>query len=953
MTTTQPRLVLRHLRDWAAAQDVRGLPDRLLVERFLARRDEAAFAALVKRHGPLVLGVCRRVLGNWHDAEDAFQATFFILARKAGTIGRHVAVGSWLYQVAYHVALRARQRVVARHRREERAASPEQTDPLAEVTGRELMAVLDEELHRLPEGQRAPLVLCYLQGQTRDEAARALGWSLGTLKRRLEQGRQRLRGRLARRGVTVPAALLTAGLAPGASVSAALSAGAVATARGPGGGAVAHAVTTLADETWRALGAGKAKLGAALVLAVGLAVLGVGALVQPRWTTSPAGELAAASPPAGQAKERLRPVPPADAAAEPKPMTVTGRVLAPDGRPLAGANVAVWGRQGLVLSSNEWWASFRNEVLGQVKADKDGNYQLRVAGLDPLMKVRTLRVVASAEGYGLAWKALNPDAEQAEAELRLTAVQPVRGHIVGIQGEPAAGVQIHVAKVTRPSEQGEREGDETLRPPAGSSLCVTTDDKGDFRFAGFGPNVTLELEVLDPRYERKEEWRVNTADKKQCENIRLVLAPGRYIEGRAVYQDTGKPVPHAHLRISNPIIETDADADGRFKVPLYTPRDGDDLNLYSRDVLIAAWPPPGEPYLGDAKGVDFPKGVVRREVVLRFAPAALVRGKITEAGSGRPVAGARVAYSSGYDHSVVSGADGSFQIAAAPGLGRLHVTHPSGEYVAQALGSGGGTLDRPIGDPSYHHAVIDLEVTQDEKVKEVNVTLRRGVTIKGRLVGPDGKPVPSALMFVSAHRPRFENTMHPVHVRGGEFEARGCDPAKKYQLLFLEYPRMPRLLMMAEGLQTYGQLWLSELVNGKDRRGASVEVLAKEAVDKPLVVRLAPCGAVKLRFVDAAGKPKADFIPWLQLVVTPGPQLWKAIEDKTLAAEVVSLAGPYGDQPPGQPKTDAQGYVTYQGLIPGATYRVKTYGDNMGRNIVLKDFTVEAGKTAELEIVVK
>src|SRR5262249_8787331 len=117
--------------------------------------------------------------------------------------------------------------------------------------------------------------------------------------------------------------------------------------------------------------------------------------------------------------------------------------------------------------------------------------------------------------------------------------------------------------------------------------------------------------------------------------------------------------------------------------------------------------------------------------------------------------------------------------------------------------------------------------------------------------------------------------------------------------------------------------------------------------------RMGPCGSAKLRFTDAAGKPKAEFIPWLQMVVTPGPPVWKAIEDKTLAAEVVTLSGAYGDQPPGQPKSDAQGNVTFTGLIPGATYRIKTYSDNMGRNIVLKDFTVEAGKTAELEIAVK
>src|SRR5262249_6893434 len=218
---------------------------------------------------------------------------------------------------------------------------------------------------------------------------------------------------------------------------------------------------------------------------------------------------------------------------------------------------------------------------------------------------------------------------------------------------------------------------------------------------------------------------------------------------------------------------------------------------------------------------------------------------------------------------------------------------------------------------------------------EADIQLRRGVTIAGRLVGADDKAIASAVMFVSHHRLRSEKTMHPIHVRDGRFELRGCDPAQSYDLLFLEHPHPPRPLMMAENLKGFGQLWMADLVNGKDKRGATVKVQAKQAAAEPLVVRVAPCGSAKLRFVDGDGKPKADFIPWLQLVVTPGPPVWKAIEEKTLAAEVVSLAGPYGDQPPGQPKTDAQGHVTYTGLIPRATYRVKTYGNSMTQNVVL------------------
>src|SRR5262249_37821183 len=162
--------------------------------------EDSAFEALVRRHGPLVLSVCRRVLHNPHDAEDAFQATFLALARKAASAGSRASLGTWLYQVAYHTALRARKQSAVRRQREDRVAPGPQPDPLGEVTGRELITVLDEEMHHMPERLREPLVLCYLEGKTRDEAARQLDCTLGTLKRRLEKARACLRARLERRG---------------------------------------------------------------------------------------------------------------------------------------------------------------------------------------------------------------------------------------------------------------------------------------------------------------------------------------------------------------------------------------------------------------------------------------------------------------------------------------------------------------------------------------------------------------------------------------------------------------------------------------------------------------------------------------------------------------------------------------------------------------------------------
>jgi RNA polymerase sigma factor (sigma-70 family) len=226
--------LLHHLRQLVAA-DSAELPDAQLLERFIARRDGEAFAALVRRHGPLVLGVCRRTLADTHDAEDAFQATFLLLARRAGAVRKRAALGSWLYGVALRLACRARADA-ARRRKHERAAREEAApDVVAELSWREVRCGLDEELARLPEAYRAPLLLCYLEGRTQDEAARQLGWGRGVFRRRLEKGRALLRFRLTRRGLALSAGLFAAALADRgtAALPAALATRAVETALRP------------------------------------------------------------------------------------------------------------------------------------------------------------------------------------------------------------------------------------------------------------------------------------------------------------------------------------------------------------------------------------------------------------------------------------------------------------------------------------------------------------------------------------------------------------------------------------------------------------------------------------------------------------------------------------------------------------------------------------------------
>jgi RNA polymerase sigma factor (sigma-70 family) len=193
------------------------LTDAQLLTRFAEGREEGAFAALVQRHGPMVLGVCRRVLTDDQDAEDAFQATFLVLARRAGAIRDREAVASWLYGVAVRLAAKLRCQAGQRRARERQflALQPSRPGPdlLSFVIWQELKPVLDEELGRLPEKYRSPLVLCYLEGKSHDEAAAELGWPKGSMSRRMDKARTLLRDRLAQRGITLSAGVILGVLA--------------------------------------------------------------------------------------------------------------------------------------------------------------------------------------------------------------------------------------------------------------------------------------------------------------------------------------------------------------------------------------------------------------------------------------------------------------------------------------------------------------------------------------------------------------------------------------------------------------------------------------------------------------------------------------------------------------------------------------------------------------------
>jgi RNA polymerase sigma factor (sigma-70 family) len=276
---------VHELRRAALLPNGGGLTDAALLDRFIDRQDEAAFEALVRRHGPMVLGVCRRVIGNHHDAEDAFQATFLVLVRKAATVRPRELVGHWLYGVAYRTALEARSRIARRRAKEQRVYDLPEPEAEPDSPWQELRPLLDRELAGLPERYRLPVVLCDLEGGSRRDVARRLKVPEGTLSSRLARGRRLLARRLSRHGLAVTGGTLAGFLTkhgasaavPGRLVHATARAGTLlAAGRCLAGGAIPGPVAVLTEGVLKTMLLMKLKnvwSGLLLVVVIGLAAV--------------------------------------------------------------------------------------------------------------------------------------------------------------------------------------------------------------------------------------------------------------------------------------------------------------------------------------------------------------------------------------------------------------------------------------------------------------------------------------------------------------------------------------------------------------------------------------------------------------------------------------------------------------------------------------------------------
>ncbi len=797
-----------------------GLGDRQLVERFLTYSEptaQAAFAALVARHGPMVLGLCRQLLGDHQLAEDAFQAVFFVLARRARSIDDPDLLANWLYGVAIRTARKAKGRL-ARERRKEAEpivdglSAASAMLPVDEaILRQEQAAMLHEEIDRLPRLFRLPLVLCYFEGLTLDEAAHRLRCPTGTVHSRLARARHKLRRGLTGRGVSLSTVALVT--APGARLTPVPVSPALcettkrAAARFAAGeavvkGAASAVATALAEEVLRsALIIKAAKLAALTLLLMGAVATIAGFAGQ---SEVHQGEKQAVRPMAARPDDVV-----------PKPasgrMFVMGRVLDPQGRPVPNASVMAYARPMTNARGAE--QSYPKE-LGRASSDGSGHFRMDVARVSSMWRDK-FGAVALAPGYGAGWvEDLDPGADQPTADIFLRPEHPIQGRLFDLQGQPASNVKLSVMAIRHfYPQQAVRLPDSYEGPhffgtqsdalPGWPSPVITGVD-GRFTLHGVGPGLRVFLSVLDPRFARQY-IEINTDSAPATKPLSFALQPARTITGRVTYADTGQPVPHAQITTLgfNPLLvagvrippdSTTADAEGRFRLSTGPDAEG----------RVIAFTSAGQPYFRAWKVIKRTAESVTDSADLALPRGVMVRGKVTEQGSGRPVTGAAVIF---FDRPppnkrenplhtmhVETNADGSFAVAVPARPGYLIVRGPIEDYVFESLDLDLVLTGRPGNRRMHAHAFIPYDPKPDGDSQEVNIVLRRGVTVGGQVTGPDGQPVPDAWMISRIHYGSVSGIYHVWRglgnehgvTRNGRFELHGLGPDSEIPVSFFE-----------------------------------------------------------------------------------------------------------------------------------------------------------------------
>ncbi len=635
--------------------------------------------------------------------------------------------------------------------------------------------------------------------------------------------------------------------------------------------------------------------------------------------------------------------------------TVRGRVVDSDGKPLAGAHVAAVASSTRVRQGGDFTPG--TEVFGEAVTDEEGAFRLSLAQLSTKTH-RNAMIIARIDGKGIAWQQLNLEAAGAEASLTFPSEEPIRGRFVDSQGKPASDVRFWVRSVQlRANDQGRAGGVfiESPHPPAAWLPEVSSDEGGRFTIRGVPTGHGVYFEINDDRFARQgislntgapeERGKYDGTYRPQVKNVNpgeealIALVSSRFFEGIVRYADTHEAIPNARVTIwasqeehgSMVSVAGQTGADGKYRI---CPNPGIRFG-------ILAYPPDGSPYLirqiPDLRWDD--EDATVKQVDLSLPRGVLVRGKVVESGTEKPVVGASVQYVpeeannshdaddivTGWQNIRLSNEQGQFEIGVLPGPGRLFVHGPVNEYVVRQSSSRELSRGKPGGQRVYAHAIEKLDPEIDSNPVEVALTLERSPVITGEIVDQQGSPVAEALMIsrlnIRASWLRWQAI--PQTILDGRFQIAGLTAGEECPIYFLDPKR---------------------------QLGATVVV---KAGDGPVRVVLMPCGRATMRLVDSEGKPVADFDQHEmsdEMIVTPGvskfaPPGLPVSRLGLLQANTDFIANidrvNYGSL-----ESDEQGHFTLPALIPGAIYSITVGRD--GQPVVAKTFEAKANETIDL-----
>ena len=753
------------------------LPDGQLLERYASRDGEVsemAFAALVERHGPMVLGVCRRLLSDSHLAEDAFQATFLVLARRAKSVRNRYSLGGWLHRVAHRIASRLSGPIERRKSRERPGAEEVAVEHPDHVERDELRTVIDQEIDRLVDAQRLPVVLCCLEGISHEEASQRLHWPLGTTKSRLARGRRKLQERLLRRGVGPSAAFAAAGTGllgmevsaavPPALIEATAKAAAAVAAGGAFTGVVPATLSVLVRAELSAMIATKLKLAVAATLtAVGSAALigyAIGAAPGLRSEVRPVVAAIARNvdEPKGQAEApRL--------AAK---LSASGTVVDSNGKPVARARVILreWSEfriRGMTRQQTEKIVKGEeiNDTLMETKTDEAGRFQFQDVPAPAVPDVAEAGrsvypwdIVALAQGQGLAWVQLTPQHQRNPITLKLGPEGILRGRVVEPGGKPVLGAKVKVVGVGplgRLDVYGNRPDNELNLSWSTFPLRAIADRDGRFTVRGLPREKMVTLTVNEPRHEMVYSLAATT-DLPQPDVVlstnpketRMPIHTGEFtltakvadhvLTGRVIREADGKPAARAQLIHNGIAIQ--ADENGRYRIE----------GLVAGKLELHASPDSSDTDAAPVVAqIEIPETPTEIEHNVTLPRGLVVTGRVVDGTTGAGIEKALVDFSPKpepgqtptlFGFSKETGRDGRFQLVVPPGRGTIVLrTFPAAFPKPERQFTG-----QPE-DPKFSR---EVEGRGGQTIEVADFYLARGRVVVVRVVDPDGLPLANA-----------------------------------------------------------------------------------------------------------------------------------------------------------------------------------------------------------------